>query len=81
MLQLIWQEKGERFGIPILPDGTFKIGWMPLGKYSAVLERSNPKATGKESADLQRTYTVPGGLTIEQGKTNYEIELGEGWKK
>ncbi len=31
-------EKAESFGVPIKPDGTFQIGWMPIGKYSATLQ-------------------------------------------
>jgi hypothetical protein len=26
------------------------------------------------------TYSVPGGLTIEEGKTDYTIELGKAFK-
>jgi hypothetical protein len=31
---------GKSFGVPIKPDGTFSIGWMPLGKIALRLERS-----------------------------------------
>ena len=67
-------ESGQSFGIPIQADGTFKIGWMPIGKYGAMLERPNPGGKGKS------VYTVPGGLTIEEGKTEYSIELGKDWR-
>jgi len=65
-----YSEGGIRFGVPIKADGTFNIGYMPLGKQSLVLERGNAK------------YSIPGGLTIEAGKTSgYEIELGKGYKR
>ncbi len=74
-LRLIHHKKGERFGIPIQPDGTFKIGWMPIGKYSAILEtfRSGKRTT-------VNTHTIESGLTIEKGKTEYVIEVGKGYK-
>jgi hypothetical protein len=81
ILQLVFAEKGERFGIPIQPDGSFKIGWMPIGKYTAILERT--KAAGgkkKGPSTTQERYQVPDGLTISEGQTKYTIELGEGWK-
>jgi hypothetical protein len=71
----VWHEKGQSFGIPLKSDGSFKIGWMPIGKYSATLERE-PK--GPKGAPSKQN--VPGGLTIEDGKTEYTIELGKGWK-
>ena len=80
-LQLVWQQKGENFGVPIKPDGTFTIGWMPLGEYSAVLHRRSAPAEGKRGSGAPTNYTVPGGLTIEEGKTDYQVELGEKWKK
>src|SRR5271165_6788742 len=39
ILNLIFHDGGRPFGIPIKADGTFKIGWMPIGKYSAALQR------------------------------------------
>jgi hypothetical protein len=68
-------EKGESFGIPIQPDGSFKIGWMPTGKYSATLTRASKQDKGGPIR-----YNIPGGLTIDDGKTDYTIELGTGWK-
>ncbi len=41
-------EKGESFGVPLQQDGTFKIGWMPIGKYSAILLREKEQS-GKKS--------------------------------
>ena len=83
MLQL-FHEKGRPFGIPIQPDGSFKIGWMPIGKYTAMLQRSGKGAVaspgGPIAMGLGGAYTVPNGLTIEAGKTEYTIELGKEWK-
>jgi hypothetical protein len=70
----VWHEKGESFGIPLQPDGSFQIGWMPIGKYSVQLIRQGEKDRAP------RPSTVPGGLTIEDGKTEYTIELGKAWK-
>src|SRR5689334_2515813 len=39
-LQVIHHDSGKQFGVPIKPDGTFQIGWMPIGKYSAILKRA-----------------------------------------
>lgn len=69
-------EKAKSFGIPIATDGTFKIGWMPIGKYSAMLIRE-PKVAGKGGKNM---YNVPDGLEIADGKTDYEVELGKVWK-
>jgi hypothetical protein len=72
----LFHEKAQSFKIPIQSDGTFQIGWMPIGKYSATLLREKPGAKGAPSR-----FTVPGGLTIADGQTQYQIELGKGWKK
>jgi hypothetical protein len=63
------------YGIPLKSDGSFTIGWMPIGKYTVMLNR---KAKGGVGAPTR--YNVPGGLSIEEGKTEYTIELGAGWK-
>jgi hypothetical protein len=73
-LKLVHHGSAQKFDIPIQTDGTFKIGWMPIGKYSASMERPNADGKGKS------VYTVPGGLTIEDGKTEYSIELGKDWR-
>ena len=73
----LFHESGQQFGIPIKEDGTFDIGWMPVGKYAAMLERrQGAKAKGP---GISR-YSVPDGLTIEEGKTDYVVELGKGFK-
>lgn len=72
----VFHESGRQFGIPLAADGTFEIGWMPIGKYSMMLERSsqNKKGPGKTR------FGVPGGLVIEAGKKDYVIDLGKGFK-
>jgi len=75
VLQL-FHEKGQSFGVPINSDGSFKIGWMPIGKYSAALMRQNKR----EKGPAMNRYSVPGGLAIQDGQTEYKIDLGKGWK-
>jgi hypothetical protein len=75
-LQLVFHKNGERFGVPIKPDGTFDIGWMPIGSYSATLERRGGKSNGARSAP-ERRHEVKGGFTVVEGQTEYEIELGD----
>src|SRR5215831_4806771 len=36
----LFHESGRQFGIPLTTDGTFEIGWMPIGKYAMMLERT-----------------------------------------
>jgi hypothetical protein len=74
-LKAIHAEKAQSFGIPLQQDGSFKIGWMPIGKYSAMLVRQ--KEGGKGAGNM---YNIPGGFEIVDGKTEYQIELGKGWK-
>ena len=76
----VFHEKGTSFGIPIKPDGTFQIGWMPIGKYSAMLLREKKPSSGRPGPPNNR-YNVPNGFAIEEGKTKYLIiELGPDWK-
>src|SRR5439155_925970 len=35
----VFHTSGRQFGIPLSTDGTFEIGWMPIGKYAMMLER------------------------------------------
>jgi len=72
----VFHETGRQFGIPLTADGTFEIGWMPIGKYSMMLERTSQN---KKGASKTR-YSVPGNLVIENGKKDYVIELGKGFK-
>jgi hypothetical protein len=70
---------GKKFGVAINPDGTFGIGWMPLGTMMMRLERS-PKDPAK-GGGLPNLYSIPGSLTTEAGKTSgYVVELGKEWK-
>ena len=75
----LYHEKGQQFGIPLKPDGTFEIGWMPTGKYAIMLERINQNPAAK-GPPLTR-YSVPDSLTIEEGKKDYVIELGKNFKR
>ncbi|HEX4610733.1 MAG TPA: hypothetical protein VH092_21265 [Urbifossiella sp.] len=75
LLKLIHEKNAQSFGIPLQPDGSFKIGWMPIGKYSAILVRT--KDGGRGGPNM---YNVPGGFEIVDGKTEYQIELGKNWK-
>ena len=74
----LYHEKGQQFGIPLKADGTFEIGWMPIGKYAVMLERmvQTPMKKGRQKT----MYNVPNGLTIEEGKKDYVIELGKDFK-
>ena len=74
----LYHEKGQQFGIPLKADGTFEIGWMPIGKYAIMLERIAP--TPVKKGPQKSMYNVPGGLTIEEGKRDYVIELGKDFK-
>ncbi len=73
-LKLI-HDQAKSFGIPLDPDGAFKIGWMPIGKYSAILIRQKDGAKGGPNM-----YNVRGGFEIVEGKTEYVVELGREWK-
>lgn len=74
-LELVHHQSTQSFGIPLKTDGSFKIGWMPIGKYSATLER-----VAKGSPGPAKKQNVPGGLTIADGQTEYTIDLGKGRK-
>jgi hypothetical protein len=74
----LFHEKGKSLGIPIQSDGTWKItGWMPTGKFSVIL---NQPPKGGPGRGPPGKYNVPGGLTIEEGKTDYTIDLGKDWQ-
>jgi hypothetical protein len=73
----VFHDSGRQFGIPLTVDGAFTIGWMPIGKYAMMLERT-PKNPGKGPTKMR--YSVPGNLIIEEGKKDYVIELGKEFK-
>ena len=75
----LYHEKGQQFGIPLKADGTFEIGWMPIGKYAIMLERI-AQTPVKKKGPQKTMYNVPDGLTIEEGKRDYVIELGKNFK-
>jgi hypothetical protein len=54
-------EGGKSFGVPIKPDGSFSMGWMPLGKMFGRLEREPSDPAKRYGAP--RGYDIPGGLT------------------
>lgn len=72
----------QSFGVPIKADGTFDVGMMPIGKYTAQL-RIDPAVVstdkGSRSAP-QKVTNVPGGFEIVDGQTEYTVELGKGFK-
>jgi hypothetical protein len=73
-LKVMLPEKaGRTFQIPIQSDGTFQYGWMPAGKYQAMLIR---KSVGRRTSP----YNLP-EFTIEEGKTEYTIDMGPNWKQ
>jgi hypothetical protein len=67
---------GKSFGIPVKPDGTWQITWMPTGAYIVTVEKTNLKAT-KGAPDKR---VVPEKFNVEAGKTEYSIDLGKNWK-
>ena len=73
----VFHESGRQFGIPLSTEGTFQIGWMPIGKYAMMLERT--VQTPMKGATKTR-YNVPDSLIIEDGKKDYVIELGKDFK-
>jgi hypothetical protein len=83
VLRLVFHENGESYGIPIKPDGSFNIGWMPIGKYSARLEYSQPPKAdnSRDGSNRPRQHAVPGGFEVVEGQTEYAIELGKDWNK
>jgi hypothetical protein len=74
-LRLLHQGSGKSWGIPLQPDGTFNIGWMPIGKYTVMVTR--PPVGGRGG---QRVHVVPIEFEIVDGQTEYTIELGKGFK-
>lgn len=78
-LQLAYHKTGERFGVPIQPDGTFKIGWMPIGEYTATLDIETESIPGKKTPPPKR-FQLPEKFAIQEGKTEYEVDLGKGYK-
>lgn len=75
ILRMYHQPTAKSWGIPIQPDGSFKIGWMPIGKYSSVLER--PPRTHRGGPIR---YVLPNPMSIVDGQTEYTIDLGKGYK-
>ena len=75
-VQLLASTPRRLWTIPVKSDGTFEITWMPIGKFFAILERkdkSNPMSRNK--------FSISDDFRIEDGKTEYVIELGPNWKQ
>lgn len=70
----LYHETAQSFDIPLQPDGTFKIGWMPIGKYAAALMRQPKGAKGGPGRQ-----GIP-DFSIKEGQTEYVIELGKNFK-
>ncbi|MDC0936539.1 hypothetical protein OAS39_09640 [Pirellulales bacterium] len=79
VLNMIHHGTSDRFGIPLKSDGSFEIGWMPTGDYSAELKLQR-RNEGNRPRGAPNLFNVPGPLSIEKDKNEYEIELGEKWK-
>jgi hypothetical protein len=75
LLQMTHQATAKLWGIPLQADGTFKIGWMPIGTYTCVLERPP-----KSHRSGPNRYNLPGPFEIVAGQTEYTIDLGKGYK-
>ncbi|HEY1189011.1 MAG TPA: hypothetical protein VGE74_15260 [Gemmata sp.] len=71
----VFHEKGQSFNVPVKADGTFDVGWMPIGKYSVTLLRLKSGQKGQPNQ-----YGVPGGLHIESAQTEHKVDLGPNWK-
>lgn len=54
---LLFSEKGSQMRVPISSDGTFKLGWMPIGKHSATLTRDK-SASGKKGGKHPTQFPV-----------------------
>jgi hypothetical protein len=70
---------GDTWGIPISADGTFNIGWMPIGRYSGNLQTTLPAPSGERRNRPPSMHTVP-EFEIQAGQTEYTIDLGDNWK-
>lgn len=67
-------ESGQTFGIPIKEDGTFEIGWMPLGHYDLITEKYKDGQRGGPSK------VGVGPFQVTNDRTEYTIDLGKRWK-
>ncbi|EAQ80895.1 hypothetical protein [Blastopirellula marina] len=79
-LQLKFHGNGESFGVPIQPDGKFDIGWMPIGKYSGVLEYAPIGKDGNKRGGQPIRHSLPQTFEIVEGQTEYAVDLGKNWK-
>ena len=80
VLRMVFLEDGQSFGIPIKSDGSFDIGWMPIGKYSAILEYDKANKSSKGASSRVIRHNVPEGFEVVEGQTQYTIDLGTNFK-
>lgn len=81
LLNMTHKESKSGFGVPIKPDGTFDIGWMPVGSYSVNLTRG-PSRVAFMSGNEKGVWTVSlPEFTIAEGQTEYTIDLPANWDK
>ena len=79
-LQLM-NEKGQELRVPIKPDGSFELKWMPTGKFAAKLSRvKSGGGSGKKGSSAPSIHNLAGGFEIKEGQTEYTVELGKGFK-
>lgn len=79
-LQLM-TEKAQQYRVPIKPDGSFELKWMPVGKYSAKLSRVKTGGdSGKKGKGAPSFHNLADGFEIKEGQAEYTVELGKGWK-
>jgi hypothetical protein len=74
-VRLLHQGTGKSWTIPLQADGTFNIGWMPIGKYTVMLTR--PPAGNRGGPRVQVVNTP---FEIVDGQTTYTIDLGKDFK-
>jgi hypothetical protein len=77
-------QTAKEWWIPIQSDGTFKIGWMPIGTYTAMLKRASTTdrhgMPGPQGGGRPSLYTLPSTFSIVDGQTEYTIDLGKEYK-
>jgi hypothetical protein len=79
-LQMMREGDGTMsFNVIPKTDGSFSGGKVALGYYKPCLDlpkKSGPKGQGAGSGK----FFLPGEVILEEGKTNYTIDVGKDWK-
>lgn len=70
----LFHHRGKQFNLPIKSDGTFNIGKMPVGRYTAALVRSGKGAKGSPGKFPVKNFE------IVEGQTEYVLDLGPGFR-